>query len=196
MPVAFTDAPVLVDVPRKRWTRAEVDALAATGLFGEERLELLEGELINKMGKKRPHVNSCAILFEWLTVTFGSRRVLQKAPIDVAPGDNAASEPEPDLMVLTRPFSDFTDRNPQPEDLALIIEVSDSTLALDLTVKAGLYARAGIVEYWVLDIPGRRIIVHRRPVAGHYTEIAAYSNDETVAPLAAPQAGLRVSAAS
>jgi Uma2 family endonuclease len=69
-----------------------------------------------------------------------------------------------------------------------LIEISDSTLNFDLTVKSPLYARAGIVEYWVLDVAGRRLISHRDPVAGKYTLVAVYSEHESVAPLAAPKA--------
>jgi Uma2 family endonuclease len=79
------------------------------------------------------------------------------------------------------------DANPRPEDLRLVVEISDSTVAFDMTTKAALYARAGIVEYWVLDIPARRIIVHRDPREGRYQSVTAYSEQERVSPLAAPE---------
>jgi len=73
-----------------------------------------------------------------------------------------------------------------------VVEVSDSSLGFDLTTKAALYARAGIVEYWVLDVAGRRLIVHRDPRAGRYISVAAYGEEESVAPLAALESLLRV----
>ena len=76
--------------------------------------------------------------------------------------------------------------NPQPDDLRLVVEVSYSTITFDLSAKAGLYARAGIVEYWVIDIKGRRLIVHRNPREGVYSSVMAYGEFEPVAPLAAP----------
>jgi hypothetical protein len=77
---------------------------------------------------------------------FGERYVNVEAPIDVAPEDNPTNEPEPDLIVLTRPSLEF-DRNPQAvADLRLVIEISDSTLGFDLKTKAALYARAGIAS--------------------------------------------------
>ena len=118
--------------------------------------------------------------------------VLQEAPIDVAPEDNPSSEPGPDLSVLKREMSHFLRTNPQPSDLHLVIEVADSTLGFDMRTKAGLYARAGIVEYWVLDVGGRRMIVHRDPQAGRYASVDAYAAEETVAPLAAPDSRFRV----
>jgi hypothetical protein len=77
-------------------------------------------------------------------------------------------------------------RNPQPGDLSLVVEISDSKLAFDLTVKAGLYERAGIIELWVLDINRRHLLVHRNPVAGRYSSVVVYNEDENITPLAAP----------
>ena len=193
MPIALTEIPAPVvpsDPPRKRWTRAECAALEAAGLLRQERLELVEGELIGKMGKKRPHVSSFTVLQAWLMQVFGWRFVNSEAPIDVAPEDNPTNEPEPDVIVLQQDQSSFTS-NPRPPDLRLVV-VADSSLGFDLKVKAALYARAGIVEYWVLDVTGRRSLVHRNPVSGMYADVAAYSEHESVSPLAAPQAQFRV----
>ncbi|MGI8743827.1 MAG: Uma2 family endonuclease [Bryobacteraceae bacterium] len=114
------------------------------------------------------------------------------APINVAPEDNPTNEPEPDLIVLNRHLSHFTSSNPRPEDLHLVVEVADATLSFDLTTKAALYARAGIVEYWALDVRARRLIVHRNPRMGSYTTILVYAEHEGVAPLAAPDSEFRV----
>jgi Uma2 family endonuclease len=191
MPTTVTDLPAKSDPPRKLWTRSEYEELSSCVLDGQ-RLELIEGELIDKMGKKPPHRNSVAILLEWLFGVFGADFVFQASSIDVAPEDNPSSEPEPDLSVLKRDLSHFARTNPQPSDLHLVIEVADSTLGFDMRTKAGLYARAGIVEYWVLDVGGRRMIVHRDPRAGRYALVVAYAAEESVAPLAAPDSRFRV----
>jgi Uma2 family endonuclease len=190
MPIALTEIPAPVappDPPRKRWTRAECATLEASGLLDQESLELVEGELISKMGKKRPHVSSFKRLHEWLVHVFGWRFVDTEAPIDVAPEDNPTSEPEPDLIVLRQDDSHFTS-NPQPQDLRLVVEIAHTSLSFDLKVKAALYARAGVPEYWVLDVAGRRLLVHRNPQSGTYADVAAYSEHESVSPLAAPEA--------
>ena len=109
-----------------------------------------------------------------------------EAPIDVAPEDNPTNEPEPDLIVLSKPSREIRDANPRPEDLRLVVEISDSTVSFDMTTKAALYARSGIVEYWIFDIPARRIIVHRDPREGRYQSVTAYLEQERVSPLAAP----------
>ena len=76
-----------------------------------------------------------------------------------------------------------------------MVEISDSTLGFDLTVRAELYARAGIIEYWVVDFAARRLIVHRDPRAGLYRLVTAYAEQETVGPLVAPHSEFRVAEA-
>jgi len=198
MPATLTErppAPAAQCPPRKRWTRAECERLEALGIFEQQHLELIQGELIDKMGKNRPHVNAAALLFAWLIQVFGPRLVNVEAPIDVAPEDNPTNEPEPDAVVVKREYVEsraYRLRSPRPEDLALVIEIADSSLPFDLTTKAALYARAGIIEYWVLDIIGRHLIVHREPQAGQYASVTSYSQDESAAPLAAPHSSLRI----
>jgi Uma2 family endonuclease len=114
------------------------------------------------------------------------------APIDVAPEDNSTNEPEPDLIVLAKPSREFQVANPQPSDLRLVVEISDSTLGFDLTTKVELYARAGIVEYWVVDVAARRLIVHRDPREGLYRAVTAYGEHETASPSASPAYEFRV----
>ena len=198
MPTVITDRPyrpVPVDPPRKRWTRAECAALEASGLWEQQRLELAQGELISKTGKKRFHVNALVAVQAWLVRTFGQQFVNPVAPIDVAPEDNPTNEPEPDLIVLTKPWREFQDANPRPGDLRLVVEVSDSTLGFDLTTKAELYARAGIIEYWVVDIAARRLVVHRDPREGLYRTVTAYAEEETVSALSSPRSEFRVASA-
>ena len=184
--------PIPLNPPRKLWTRAECSTLEAARLLDVQHLELIEGELIDKMGKKRPHVNSLSLLLDWLKGAFGNNFVNPEAPIDVAPEDNPTNEPEPDIIVLKRDLANFVSGNPRPEDLHLVVEIADTTLRFDLTTKAALYARAGIVEYWVLDVAGKRLIVHRDPRQGVYSSIVEFTEQESVTPLAAPQARFRV----
>lgn len=190
MPTAINETPSIPpppEPPRKRWTREECAVLEASGLWEQQHLELIEGELISKMGKKRPHTNAMVIMHAWLLRVFGEQFVNQEASMDVAPGDNAINEPEPDLIVLARPSREIRSGNPQPSDIRLLVEVSDTTVKFDLTVKARLYARAGIAEYWVVDVPARRIVVHRDPQDGQYRSVVAYSENESVRPIASPE---------
>lgn len=180
----------LEGVRLKRWTRAEFEQTAAN--LGLEHLELVEADVFDKGGDTPAHAASEALLYERLAGSVGAQRVRRAARIDVAPEDNPRNEPEPDLIVLNRDFAELTN-NPGPQDLLLVIEVAgDSTLGFDFHTKSPLYARAGIVEYWLLDLAGRRMIVHRDPQAGRYRYVVAYSAEEYLAPLAAPAALLRV----
>lgn len=88
MPTLLTNAPEIPPPPvppRKRWTREQCAPLEASGLFERERLELVDGELISKMGKNRPHVNAFRLMLVWLQKTFGNGFVDAEAPIDVKP---------------------------------------------------------------------------------------------------------------
>ena len=195
MPTAVTEVPyraVPTDPPRKRWTRAECSAMEATGVWDQQRFELVEGELISKVPKNRPHVFSLTRVLAWMLSVFGTDYVNPEASIDVAPEDNPTSEPEPDIIVLAKPMGEIMSGNPQPAEIRLVVEISDTSLGFDLTKKAALYARAGIADYWVVDIPARRIVVHRDPRGGLYQSIAVYNDQESVSPLAAPGQEFRV----
>lgn len=119
MLTAITDPPLTADPSRRRWTREEFERLS-TEIVDFERLELVDGELITKMGKSRPHVHALIMLQVWLVQVFGVRYVQPESPIDVAPEDNPASEPEPNLIVTTRDLSCFAQANPAPGDLRLV----------------------------------------------------------------------------
>ena len=166
--------------PRKRWTRAECKLLQDSGLWDGQHFELVEGELYNKMGKNRRHTNALKFLRGWLVGVFGEAFIDTETSIDVAPEDNPTSEPEPDILILTKPTREFL-VNPEPSDIRLLVEVSDTTVRFDSVTKAALYARAGIGEYWVVDVKAKKLIVHRSPAAGTYQSIETYRGAAMVA---------------
>ncbi|HLK61372.1 MAG TPA: Uma2 family endonuclease [Chthonomonadaceae bacterium] len=171
------------------WTREECAGLEKAG-FLNYPYELVEG-VINKMGQNIRHAGVIRRILTWLFRIFGEAYVLTQTTIDVRPEDNPTSEPQPDAIVLTRADEDF-EANPKPDELRLCIEVADTTLAYDLSVKAGLYARAGLIEYWVVNIPERKLHIHREPVNGTYENVTVHAETDTVATLAAPEAMLQV----
>jgi len=189
----FTHTEISVGQPRKHWTRSELKAISKAGLPNIEKWELIQGDLIGKVGKTRPHSIGLWLLLKYLLEVFSIDFIQQEVPIDVRPQDNPTSEPEPDIIVLTALVTTFTTNNPRPSDIRLVCEVSDSLLAFDLTTKAHLCARAGILEYWVLDIVGTRLIAHRTPSPEGYQSIQAYAPTETLAPLSAPASSVTVS---
>ncbi len=199
MAVALSPDEILADTlaepRRKRWTRDEVKALEQIELFAGKRYELIEGELIDKMGKSRNHTIALREILGWLESVFGRLFIQHEANIDIAQLDNASNEPEPDIVVTRRSYRSLRAGNPKPEDIALVVEISESSLALDLHAKAELYARAGITDYWVVDCRRHRLIVHRDPQDGVYQSKMIYAETECVAPLAAPAQEFPVGAA-
>jgi Uma2 family endonuclease len=178
---------------RIRWTRDDCEDFARRGLLTPGKFELIEGEIIRKAGQKRPHTACVTLLLAWCISVFGVRYVQTQGTINVSPEDTPTSEPEPDVFVLNKPIDDFPVEFPGPDDLVLVAEVSDTTRAFDLATKAGLYARAGIIEYWVVDVVGRAVTVHRDPREGRYQDVTQYAADETIATLSRPEARLVVS---
>jgi Uma2 family endonuclease len=174
-----------------RWTRQQCRAMLETGLLAG-RYELIEGEIINKMGQKRSHALAIIRLTAWLIGLFGPQFVQFQLPIEVPQPDNNTSEPEPDAAVLDRPATDFVATTPPASHVQLVVEVSDTALSYDRNTKAALYARAGIAEYWIVDIEGRQLLVHRAPAAGAYAAPIAYNAREMVACLARPDAPVLV----
>src|SRR5579862_1361958 len=124
-----------------------------------------------------PHVVTVTLLAAWLQTLFGLLHVRTQVPITL-PG--ISHKPEPDIAVTREPVTAYLSGHPAPDDLLLVAEASDSTLAYDLENKGPLYANAGIAEYWVLDIVGRRLIVHRDPAASGYQVVTIYTEGKNV----------------
>jgi len=164
------------------WTREDCQRLEGMGML-PERWELVQGELVSKTGTDLPHAMTAQRIVAWLMGVFPSDCILPTCSMDVAPEDNPTSEPEPDIILLNRPASELN-RNPVPADIALIVEVSDTTLEHDLGPKASLYSRAGIPEYWVVDINGRRIHQHREAAAGGYSAVRVVESNDVLSALA------------
>jgi hypothetical protein len=183
-------------VRRRLLTRHEFELGGSTGVFGpEERLELIGGEVIGKVSPQRPpHASGTRRVQEALRRCFRDGfdvRVQLPLALDLM------HEPEPDLAVVPGSIRDY--EREHPTSAVLIVEVSDSTLAFDRTVKASLYASAGIAEYWVLNLPDRVLEVHRQPAAmaeqpfgHHYRSVTRLTESDAVTPLAAPHHALGV----
>jgi Uma2 family endonuclease len=175
----------------RRWTREEYYRAAECGLFKpEERLELLNGEILQKMSPQRPpHATVLTMTAVALGKAFGSGYyVRQQLPLVL----NDESEPDPDLVVVPGTPLDYAARHPTAADARLVVEVSDSTLRLDQHGKLRAYARSGIPEYWIENLPQRRLEVYRDPSGQRYRSIAFHNEPESIAPVAAPQSLIRV----
>jgi Uma2 family endonuclease len=147
--------------PVKRFSVDEYHRMIDAGVFvDDDRFELLEGWIIPKpMTRNPPHEVAIAVIQALLMrlLPAGSHLRTQSA---ITTRD---SEPEPDIAVIRGEARDYLGRHPGPADLALVIEVSDSTLPEDRTLKARLYARAGIPTYWIVNVAEGQIEVHADP---------------------------------
>jgi len=154
--------------------------MGESGLFDGQRYELIDGDLIDKMGQKPRHSSAIGLLLRWLQSILEIDRVRVQLPIEAAGEDREWSEPEPDIAVLVELKAEHEERHPRGNELLLVVEVADSSVSFDLTRKATLYARSGVPEYWVLDLIRRMLVVHRQPDGTQYRDIHMYSEDDVV----------------
>lgn len=173
-PPHLLDPAELAPVPVMRFTVAEYESLIRSGTLPEKpRHELLEGWITPKMTKSPAHEVAIDQIQETLRARLpgGCRLRIQSAIT------TADSQPEPDLAVARGQARDFLERHPGPEEVPLVIEVADSSLARDRGLKAHVYARAGIPNYWIVNLVDRVVKVHSEP-----TDQATYARIETVGP--------------
>ena len=189
--VNLTDILSRYHVPRHRLTVADYHRLGETGVLGgDDRVELLEGQLVDMSPIGPRHALAIDLLNRLLPAALGKQAWLRvQNPIVL----DDASEPQPDLAVVRHPWSGYPDGHPRPPDILLLIEVADSSLGFDLGAKLELYARAGIREFWVVDLTRNRVLVHRRPHDGTYDSITAVDISGTLTMEALP--GVTISAA-
>ena len=138
----------------KRMTVDQYEEMARLGVLDDPRVELVNGFMVRKMTKRPAHSSKVGLIGEILGDLIPKGwHVRHEQPIRLPTYD----EPEPDLAVTRGEQIDYEDRHPGPDDVALIVEVSDSSLRLDRGDKLRAYARAGIVHYWIVNLVDRRI---------------------------------------
>lgn len=172
------------------FTRDDCEKLEQLG-FLDYRYELMNGIIIPKTPIYLSHTNTLEQIKDWLKGHFGNRNVIGPTTIAVAPEETISTHPEPDIVLLNKPGTEITTNEPVPSDIDLIVEVSVSTLEYDLGTKAGVYARAGIAQYLVVDVSGRVVYDHVLAAGGTYTR-ETRSPGDTITLLRAPKLLLRV----
>lgn len=169
--------------------------MAEMGLFADRRVELIEGQVIDMAAMRSPHAVAVDLMDAALKAVFGpGYYIRQQKPFVVSD----ISEPEPDVAVIKGKIRDFTDAH--PTEAALLVEVADSSVTYDRTVKQSLYASAGIADYWIVNLVARQLEVYRQPVAKPdakygfcYAALNIYQAGQIVAPLAMPGSSVAVS---
>ena len=147
--------------------------MAEVGLLAPDaRVELIEGEIIDMAPIGNPHNSAVDKLNQWLTLAASAQAIVR---VQGSFRLSGFTEPQPDVILL-KPTEDFYwSRTATGEDTLLVIEVSDTTFSYDRRIKAPLYARYGIPEYWIVEIERARLHFFRSLVDGRYTDLSCTS---------------------
>lgn len=156
--------------------------MAETGILAaDERVELLDGEILRMTPMGSRHAAVVDRLLNLLAPRLAGRAIVRcQSPVRLSD----LSEPEPDLALL-RPRDDFyADSHPTGKDILLLIEVADSSVGFDQSVKAPLFAAAGVPELWIADVSEERLLVHRSPSGPTYDHQKQLRSGDAISPLA------------
>jgi Uma2 family endonuclease len=185
----------LPEVRTRRWKRAEYERMIECGIVhAGERLELIDGVLVVREPQAAPEMAAILLVQARLADAFGPGwTVRPQAPVAV----DEDSEPEPDVSVVAGNPRDYLREH--PSRAVLVVEVSLASLAFDRAEKSSLYARAGIAEYWIVNLVERVLEVRRGPTRSAdaaygwaYATLDALGPDDLVSPLEAPDARIAV----
>jgi Uma2 family endonuclease len=169
------------------WTREEYERRVEEGFFRPgERVELVDGVLYEMSPQNSPHADCTSLILYALFPLFSSDHIRVQMPLALGPD----SEPEPDLAVVPGPPGCYGSSH--PTSAALIVEVADSSVSHDRKRKASLYARAGVPEYWLMNLVEWHLEVFRDPVDGEYRSSKIFRPGYTVSPLSRPDAKIPV----
>lgn len=182
-------------IPRAlRWTTAQFYRMGEMGLFDDTQVELIDGEIIEMIPIGSGHAGSTARLDRLFQRLFGDGYLVRiQSPLDLGEG----FQPQPDVVIVAGDVDTYDDHHPTSP--LLVVEVSETTLEYDRADKAAVYARAGIQEYWIVNLINRQLEVHRTPgqrtdsrFGFGYLELTILPSDARVSPLVAPQATIAV----
>jgi Uma2 family endonuclease len=179
-PTIPTADPVWIPSPLYRMTVEQYEAMVASGAFSKkDRFHLINGYLVAKMTQNPPHRVADELCGAELARLIPADRyhIPGAKPIRL-PG--RASEPEPDRCVVRGSIRDYEARHPGPDDIALVAEVADSSLAEDRKLATEVYGPAGIPIYWIIDLVHRQVEVYTDPGPGGYGSRAVYAEGQSV----------------
>lgn len=167
-------------VKRHFVTLDEYDRMVESGVFEPEaQIELIRGEIVDMPPPGPAHESSVARLHIFLSECVQRRSLVWPQGNSIGlPGSN--SRPQPDITLLRWRDDYYSGQRPRPEDVILLVEVSDSTLKFDRRDKPQIYAEAGIAEYWVVNLVDSVVEVYADPQAGKYHTTRTVRRGETL----------------
>jgi Uma2 family endonuclease len=181
---------IQTEARRRRFTREEYHRMAEAGILHEDdRVELIEGEIVHMTPIGRRHAACVAELNRLLVPAVGRRALLWPQNPITLPND---TEPQPDIVLLRPRVDRYLEDDAHPDDVLLLIEVADTSQRYDRLVKLPLYGRAGVPEVWIVDLPGEVIEIHRGPSPNGYARTTRTARGGAVSPEAFPDIVLSV----
>ena len=172
------------------WTREEYERMVSAGVFHpEDRLELINGAILEMTPQSRAHATAVCLVDEVLSAVYAQGFTV-RVQVPMALGES--SEPEPDVAIVRGRPRDYLASHPTVA--VLVVEISDSSLRYDREYKQGLYAASGTPEYWILNLIDYRLEVYRDPDQERetYRSCTVLIRNDTVSPLARPDASISV----
>ena len=167
-----------VDVERRRFTADEYQRMGEAGILSErDRVELIDGEILTMSPIGSPHGASVDRAAEAFFRAVTARAIVR---VQGAIRPNYYSEPQPDITLLRRRDDFYGSGHPAPPDVLLVVEIADSSLRFDREIKAPLYARSGIVEYWLVDLTNETVTRYTTPENGAYRDTSVHRRGEVV----------------
>ena len=171
-----------------KWTIEEYHQMIEAGIFNNRRVELLRGEIVEMSPEGEPHAYFSTEAGAYLIRLLGNKAIIRPAKPITLP-DN--SEPEPDIAIVKPLGREYLQHHPYPENVFWLIEYSNSSLEKDLETKTKIYAEAGIIEYWVINLKKRQLIVFREVSDGEYASKSTIT-EGIINPLAFPDISVSV----
>ncbi len=164
--------------------------MGEAGLFKNQRVELMNGDVIVLPPQGKLHSQAVRRLNEYLVLNFYAKAFVSTQCPLILDGVGKIYV-EPDLALLRLPKEQYDIKLVEPSDVHLVIEISDSTLTYDQTEKLELYAKNGVPEYWILNVAAKKLEIYRKPNANTYLEKLELSEGQTVTPLEFPDVQIR-----
>ena len=170
-------------IKTRRWTVEEYHRMIEAGiLIGKDRVELIEGRIVEMSPQRPPHAATTGRCDRFLQRLLNNRAEIRvQSPITLP-----TSEPEPDIAVVRIDPNQYADHHPTPEEIFLLIEIAYTSLNVERAEKAPIYARANIADYWILDVNSTQAYIFRHPSLEGYQSETILSKDAAITPLAFP----------
>ena len=171
-------------VDKRRFTADEYQRMGEAGILGDDdRVELIDGEIVTMTPVGSPHAAAVDRVTQRLVLRLGEQAIVRvQGPVRL----DAYSELQPDITILRARADFYRGGHPHAADVLLVIEVAETSVRFDREVKAPLYARAGIIEYWLADLTSESVLCHASPQEGMFREVTVHRRSESLSPRSLP----------